>query len=83
MRGIAGKAWRAGLNVIRLNQRNCGGTEHLTPTLYHSGLSEDIRAVVAELGAHDGLNAILIRRHVIPTFSIGARRSRIKRAAIC
>ena len=54
MRGIAGKAWRAGFNVIRLNQRNCGRTEHLTPTLYHSGLSEDIRAVVAELGAYDG-----------------------------
>lgn len=58
MHGIARKAWRAGFNVIRLNQRNCGGTEHLTPTLYHSGLSQDIRAVVAELSAHDGLGAI-------------------------
>ncbi len=58
MHGIARKAWLAGFNVIRLNQRNCGGTEHLTPTLYHSGLSQDIRAVVAELSAHDGLGAI-------------------------
>ena len=58
MHGIARKAWRAGFNVIRLNQRNCGGTEHLTPTLYHSGLSQDLRAVVAELSAHDGLGAI-------------------------
>jgi uncharacterized protein len=33
MLGIANKAWRAGFNVIRLNQRNCGGTEHLTSTL--------------------------------------------------
>ena len=29
-----------GADVIRLNQRNCGGTEHLTPTLYHSGMSQ-------------------------------------------
>src|SRR4029434_8817290 len=26
MRGIADKAWAAGWNVVRLNQRNCGGT---------------------------------------------------------
>ena len=58
MIGIAGKAWRAGLNVVRLNQRNCGGTEHLTPTLYNSGLSGDVRAVTVELSAHDGLAAI-------------------------
>ena len=30
MRGMADKAWAAGWNVIRLNQRNCGGTEHLS-----------------------------------------------------
>ncbi len=58
MRGIADKAWRAGLNVIRLNQRNCGGTEHLSSTLYHSGLSDDFRAVVAELQIKDGLRHI-------------------------
>ncbi len=58
MHGIARKTWLAGFNVIRLNQRNCGGTEHLTPTLYHSGLSQDIRAVLIELLAHDGLGTI-------------------------
>jgi hypothetical protein len=58
MRGIAGKAWRAGLNVVRLNQRNCGGTEHLTSTLYNSGLSGDVRAVVTELCTRDGIEAI-------------------------
>jgi hypothetical protein len=58
MLGIAGKAWRAGLNVIRLNQRNCGGTEHLTPTLYHAGLSGDLAAVLEELRAADGLEHI-------------------------
>ena len=53
--GTAEKAWARGFNVIRLNQRNCGGTEKLTPTLYHSGLSGDIRAVLVELLERDRL----------------------------
>ncbi|RXH54282.1 YheT family hydrolase [Granulicella sibirica] len=44
--GNANKLWAAGMNVIRMNMRNCGGTEHLSPTLYHSGLSGDVRAVM-------------------------------------
>ena len=44
--GNAGKMWLAGLNVVRMNMRNCGGTESLSPTLYHSGLSGDVRAVM-------------------------------------
>ena len=58
MRGTGEKAWIAGFNVVRLNQRNCGGTEKLSPTLYHSGLSCDIRAVVLELAERDGLPEI-------------------------
>jgi predicted alpha/beta-fold hydrolase len=58
MHGIAAKAYRAGFNVIRLNQRTCGGTEHLTSTLYNSGLSQDFRAIVHELAQADGLNRI-------------------------
>jgi uncharacterized protein len=46
IRGIALRAWDAGLNVIRMNMRNCGSTDGLTPTLYHSGLSTDVGAVV-------------------------------------
>lgn len=60
MRGVADKAWRAGMNVVRLNQRNCGGTEHLTPGLYHSGLTADPRAVVQELIEADRLPAIVL-----------------------
>jgi hypothetical protein len=56
--GSAEKAWIAGFNVVRLNQRNCGGTEHLTSTLYHSGRSGDLRAVVLELIERDRLPAI-------------------------
>lgn len=58
MRGIAGKAFRAGCNVIRMNQRTCGGTDHLTPTLYNSGLSADYRAILRELTDADGLSHI-------------------------
>ena len=58
MHGIASKAYRAGLNVIRMNQRSCGGTEHLTPTLYNSGLSEDYRMVFKELAHTDKLDRI-------------------------
>jgi uncharacterized protein len=58
MLGTAEKAWVAGFNVVRLNQRNCGGTENLTPTLYHSGRSGDIRSVIAELAERDGLPEI-------------------------
>jgi uncharacterized protein len=56
--GTAEKAWLAGFNVVRLNQRNCGGTEHLTETLYHSGLSGDIRAVLLELIERDKLTTV-------------------------
>src|ERR1700726_3585107 len=58
MLGTAEKAWIAGFNVVRLNQRNCGGTERLSSTLYDSGLSCDIRAVVLELIERDGLPEI-------------------------
>ncbi len=60
MRRLAYKGWRAGCNVIRLNQRCCGGTEHLTPTLYNSSLSNDVRTVVQDLAHHDGLPRIWV-----------------------
>jgi uncharacterized protein len=55
IRGTAEKAFAAGFNVVRLNQRNCGGTEQLTSTLYHSGMSCDIRSVLLELISADRL----------------------------
>jgi len=64
--GAARQAFRTGADVIRLNQRNCGGTERLTPTLYHSGMSQDLAAVVKELAERDGLGRI-----VVAGFSMG------------
>lgn len=56
--GMAERAFADGFNVLRLNQRNCGGTEHLTPTLYNSGLSGDCRAILLELAERDTLPQI-------------------------
>ena len=39
----------AGLTVHRLNMRSCGNSEALTGTLYHSGLTQDVRAVLEQL----------------------------------
>ena len=55
MRGMADKALARGFNVVRLNQRNCGGTEHLSRGLYHSGLTADPLSVLRELRDRDGL----------------------------
>lgn len=55
MLGIAEKAFEAGFNVLRLNLRNCGGTEHLTPTLQNSGLSSVYRSVLERLITRDAL----------------------------
>jgi len=58
MRGIAEKAFHCGFHVVRLNQRNCGRSEALTPTLYNSGMSADYRAVFEELSNGDGFEQI-------------------------
>jgi len=66
MRGLAEKAFAAGFNVVRLNQRNCGGTEHLSRGLYHSGLTADPLFVLNELKDRDGLS-----RFVVAGYSLG------------
>jgi hypothetical protein len=58
--GLADKAFRAGFNTVRVNQRTCGGTEHLTPTLYSSLYYPDLGCVVTELIEKDRLAPILL-----------------------
>ena len=58
MLAAAKQAFAAGFNVLRVNQRTCGGTESLTQTLYNSGLSGDYRAILYELIDRDKLPAI-------------------------
>lgn len=68
--GTALKGYSAGFNVIRLNQRGCGNTLHLSPTPYHAGLCADIRAVIDELVLGDGLSDFYICG-----FSLGGNQS--------
>lgn len=65
MRGIADKAYARGFSVILLNQRNCGGTEHLSASLYHSGLTHDVDRVIREIAAEG------ISRVVVAGYSLG------------
>jgi predicted alpha/beta-fold hydrolase len=56
--GLSENAFHRGYHVVRINQRNCGGTEALTPTLYNSGMSGDYRAVFEELCNNGGSRQI-------------------------
>jgi uncharacterized protein len=58
--GTADKLCLSGANVVRMNVRNCGNTESLCRTLYHSGLSSDIDLVVRKLISDEGLQRIAL-----------------------
>jgi predicted alpha/beta-fold hydrolase len=60
MKGMAEKAFVRGMNVVLLNQRNCGNTEHLSAGLFHSGLTADPKYVLEELVRVDGLRSIAV-----------------------
>lgn len=66
MLGIAAKGLACGMNVIRMNQRNCGGTDAISPTLYHSGRSADVAAVACHLIEKDRIS-----RFALVGFSMG------------
>ena len=58
--GVTEHALAAGMNVVRYNQRNCGGTDALAPVLYHSGLSDDVAAVARELIERDRVSQLAL-----------------------
>ena len=60
IRGISARAFAAGFNVVRMNMRNCGATDHLTPTLYHSGRSADVGAVVDHFTRRHSLQRVAL-----------------------
>ncbi len=68
--GTASKAFAAGFNVLRYNVRGCGGTLHLSPKLYHSGLTVDLHHVTRELIETDGLQQLFLIG-----FSMGGNQS--------
>jgi uncharacterized protein len=66
MLGIAERGTSAGMNVIRMNQRTCGGTDRLAPTLYHSGRSGDVVEVAKHFVERDRIS-----RFALCGFSMG------------
>ena len=60
IKGIAARAWDAGCNVVRMNMRNCGNTDEMTPTLYHSGLSTDVGAVMRHYARRFALERVAL-----------------------
>ncbi len=54
VRSLSGAALRAGFAAYRFHMRTCGGTERLSPTLYHAGLTSDLRAVLEQLALPGG-----------------------------
>jgi predicted alpha/beta-fold hydrolase len=66
MMGVARNGLAAGMNVVLMNQRNCGGMDHCAPTLYNSSLSGDVAAVACHLIEHDQVS-----RFALIGFSMG------------
>lgn len=67
--GTGNRAWEKGWNVVRMNIRGCGGTEHLSSTLYHSGLSQDVEKLVRNMIESEGL-----QRVALAGFSMGGNQ---------
>ncbi len=66
MTGVARNALTAGMNVVLMNQRNCGGMDHCAPVLYNSSLSADVGAVARYVIENDGVS-----RFALIGFSMG------------
>jgi predicted alpha/beta-fold hydrolase len=66
MQGVARNGLAAGMNVVLMNQRNCGGMDHFAPTLYNSSLSGDVAAVVKSVLDNDSVS-----RFALIGFSMG------------
>jgi predicted alpha/beta-fold hydrolase len=60
MLGNATRAWAAGCNVVRMNMRSCGGTDKLSPAIYHSGCSNDVALVIERIVREHSLQAIAV-----------------------
>ena len=90
IRGLAARGWAAGCNVVRMNMRNCGGTDALTPTLYHSGLSGDVGAVIDHFTDKYSLDRVALVGYSMGGNLVvrmagewGARRPLVAVAAVC
>ena len=90
IRGVTARAWDAGMNVVRMNMRNCGGSEALTPTLYHSGRSGDVGEVIRHFTERFGLERVALVGYSMGGNMVlklagewGARRPLVAVATVC
>src|ERR1700739_2475847 len=60
MLGVARNGLAAGMNVVLMNQRNCGGMDHCGPTLYNSSRSHDVPAVTQHVIEHDKVPSLAL-----------------------
>ncbi len=60
MLGVARNGLASGMNVVLMNQRNCGGMDACAPTLYNSSLSGDVAAVVRSVLENDGVSCFAL-----------------------
>ena len=51
VKSMAQAALERGFGVHRANLRSCGGTEHLSETMYHSGLTSDTKLILENIRA--------------------------------
>jgi hypothetical protein len=58
--GNTAGALAAGFNVVRMNMRSCGGTDEISPTIYHSGRSGDVAAVFKTIVETQNLESIAL-----------------------
>ncbi len=58
--GNTARALAAGLNVVRMNMRSCGGTDALSPTIYHSGRTDDVGRVVEAIVREQRVSAVAL-----------------------
>jgi predicted alpha/beta-fold hydrolase len=66
VRSLAAAALRAGYAAHRFHMRTCGGTHDLCSTLYHGGLTSDLREVLRQFHTEGRAPAFLVG------FSLGA-----------
>jgi predicted alpha/beta-fold hydrolase len=90
IQGLTMRAWDAGCNIVRMNMRNCSDSDELTPTLYHSGLSGDVGAVVEHYTRQAGLERVALVGYSMGGNLVlklagewGARRPICAVAAVC
>lgn len=75
-----------GLTVHRLNMRGCGGTEGLSKTLYHAGLTADLKAMLPQLAPPVFLAGFSLGGNVVLKLlgELGDHaRAHVKAAAVC